>query len=179
MPRFWTRKPELLLLPNIPEPLHGINPRTVLGNSWWRMTRTEAYRSTNFRCEACGIHRDAQAGRKILEAHEVYHTDYEKGLLTYLRAAPLCVNCHNYIHDGRLTWLVETGQITAQRFAAVIRHGDRVLREVGLKREPLQVRNLRISLLLQEGKVAQWEDWKLVVNSVEFPARKRDEVNRT
>lgn len=169
MPNLWKRKPELLLLPNIPQPLHGVNPRTVLGTTWWNKERRRAYASTNYHCEACGIHKNDSPGtRKILDGHEVYDTRYETGELIYIRTTPLCVWCHKYIHDGRLQWLLETGQISHSHFRAVISHGTRVLAEAGLKRPSVAQRNLDILTRLAQGKIASWEKWRLIINGVEY-----------
>jgi hypothetical protein len=169
MPQKWKRNPELLTLPNIPKPLHGLNPRTVLGQSWWNKERAAAYKSTNYHCEACGVHKLEQPGRKILEGHEVYLTDYQEGTCTYIRTAPLCPPCHQYIHDGRLLWLLQSGQITHQRYSSVIKRGDKILAEAGLSKPDRRTRERYIVKLHEEGKLAKWADWRLVVNGIEFP----------
>lgn len=165
----WERRPEVLLLPNIPQPLHGINPRTVLGSKWWDVERRTAYASTNYHCEACGISKFDIQGRKILEGHEVYDTNYELGRLVYVRTTPLCPPCHKFIHDGRLTSLLETRQISTQHFASIMKHGHRVLSLAGLSRPSLQERDRMIEELARKGKLAIWKDWRLVVNNVEYP----------
>ncbi len=172
MPKFWTRKPELLLLPNLPEPLHGVNPRSVLGSSWWNKERKAAYASTNNTCQACGKHKSEMTGRKVVEGHEVYHTDYEQGQLIYLYTAPLCPTCHRYIHDGRLTAMVETGQISASAYAYTIRHGDSVLQEAGLYRPTRPERHRELLRLREQGKLALWSKWRLVVNNQEYPPQR-------
>ncbi len=130
--RSWHRRPEILLCPNIPKPMHGLAPRVIMGSSWWDKTRKEAYASTNRRCMACGVHKYKAKARKWLEGHELYQTDYRLGRLTYLETVPLCHFCHNYIHDGRLQMLLERGQIHHQKYAAIIQHGNRVLAEANL-----------------------------------------------
>lgn len=170
MPKFWERKPELLLLPNIPKPLYGVNPRTVLGSSWWNKERQAAYASTNYHCESCGVSKNQVSGRKILEGHEVYVTDYLRGKLEYVRTTPLCTWCHKYIHDGRLFWLLDTGQITHHHYSKVLRHGDTILEAAGLFRPRHHERDAEIERLIHAGKVAPPEDWRLVVYGVEYHA---------
>lgn len=155
----WKRRPELLLLPQIPKPMHGLAPRVVLGGQWWDKTRQEAYRSTNFHCAACGVHKSQAKGPKWLEGHEVYNTDYKKGRLIYLETVPLCNYCHNFIHVGRLQALLEHRKITTARFAAVIQHGERVLAEAGI------VHNKSY----EEQETTGWSEWRLVVFGKEYP----------
>lgn len=170
--KFWKRKPELLTMPNIPMPLHGVNPRTVLGGSWWKKEREEAIKSTNSHCEACGLHKTKVRGRKKwLEGHEVYHTDYLNGRLTYIRTTPLCPFCHQFIHDGRLRWLLDTRQITQERFVTIIQHGDAILKAAGLYRKPRYQREQELTRLYEQGLLAPWGEWRLVIWGDEYPPK--------
>jgi len=146
------RKPELLLCPNIPKPMHGLAPRVVLGQSWWDKTRKESYKSNYYHCLACGVHKLKARYRQWLEGHEVYETDYLLGRHYYVETVPLCHLCHNYVHSGRLEALREEGKITHAKYRAVIEHGDSVLHTAGLRaKQPY------------EGPTAEWGDWRLVV----------------
>lgn len=167
----WKRRPSILLCPNIPKPLHGVNPRSVLGDRWWDSTRKRAYKRTNYRCQACGVHKKNAKSRKWLEGHELYDTDYEAGRLTYIETVPLCHFCHNYIHDGRMHMLLQQGYMPQAKFVAIIQHGDRVLADAGLRRPTLAERELEIILRFSEGKCARWDQWRLVAFNKEYPPK--------
>lgn len=168
-------EPKLLLGPNVPSPLHGVAPRTILGPKWWNETRQAAYRSTNFHCLACGVHKCLAEYRKWLEGHEVYRINYRLGRATYIRTVPLCHLCHNYIHDGRLEALLQEGKINHGKYAAVLQHGDRVLAEAGLKRSNRLERDKKMLAAIQAGNVAPWEQWRLVLFDKQYPPLFRSE----
>lgn len=154
---FTGTRPEVLLLPQIPKPMHGLAPRVILGSKWWDETRYAAYKSTDYHCIACGIHKTEARGPKWLEGHEVYRTDYVHGRLVYLETVPLCHYCHNYIHNGRLQALLDKHSITQQRFTAIMQHGEKVLSRAGLQRpQPY------------EGPMAEWSKWRLVIGRLMY-----------
>ena len=159
----WRERPELLLSLNIPAPMYGLAPRVVLGQKWWDTTRKAAYRSTDYHCLACGIPKALATYHHWLEGHEVYEIDYEAGRMRYLETVPLCHFCHNYIHDSRLTMLLQSGKIHHAKYASVIRHGDRVLRRAGLERPSIEERDALIKKLVRNGRVAEWQSWRLVL----------------
>lgn len=154
-----TLRPELLIGPNSPKPLHGVVPREILGAAWWRKTRKAAFESTHYHCLACGTHKTAAKSRQWMEGHELYQIDYLMGRSVYVETVPLCHYCHNYIHDGRLQSLLDRGQIQHAKFAAIIRHGDEILRRHKLTRTRYK------------GPFADWEDWRLVIDGVEYPPK--------
>jgi hypothetical protein len=121
-------RPELLLHPNIPEPLHGINPRTVLGQKWWDVRRQIAYATYNYRCWACGVEKSQAKYHHWLEAHEVYDIDYEAGRVQLTDVAALCHSCHQYIHDGRMQKLLEQGQLPFEKYIDILAHGERLVK---------------------------------------------------
>lgn len=137
--------------------MHGLAPRNILGTSWWNKTRDLAYRSTAYHCIACGIIKHQAKSRQHLEGHEIYDINYETGLVKYVRTVPLCHYCHNYIHDGRLVFLLDRGDIHHAKFRAIIVHGDRVLEEAGLHRKPYFQRCLEAEKQL----TAPWSAWRL------------------
>lgn len=165
----WERWPAVLLSQNIPKPLYGVAPRTVLGTKWWYATRKATYASTQFHCIACGVHKCLAKSRKWLEAHEVYDIDYVKGHMTYIKSVPLCHFCHNFIHDGRLLSLLQQGKLHHAKYAAVMQHGDSVLAEAGLERLTHTQRDQAVRDAILDGKMAEWGDWRLVVVGKEYP----------
>lgn len=148
----WSREPAILLRPSIPKPMHGTAPRVVLGQAWWDKERKAAYASTAYHCLACGVHQSQAEYRKWLEGHELYAIDYRRGLMRYERTAPLCHLCHAYCHPGRLQALLAAGKITHAKFSAVVRHGDRVVKQAGLSRSAPY-----------DGPVAAWGKWRLAI----------------
>lgn len=147
----WARRPEVLLSKQIPKPMHQVNPRTVMGSAWWDETRRAAYASTNHRCVACGDYHPSR-----LEGHELYEIDYVAGRMVYLETVPLCHLCHCYVHPGRLQSLLDKGEVSQEKFTHVMLHGDRVLKEAGLRR-----------LESYPGPFAEWKTWRLVLNGKE------------
>lgn len=162
-------RPELLLHNNIPQPLHGVAPRVVLGQAWWDRERLACYKKAEFFCEACGTHKLHAKYHKWLEAHEQYEIDYQKGMAKYVGAVALCHFCHNYIHSGRLQALLEKGEIHHRKFVAIHQHGDEVLAAAGLKRDSYEVREAMIQDLIRNGRMAEWSKWRLRVGRRLFP----------
>jgi hypothetical protein len=164
-------RPELLLLPNIPQPLHNVNPRTVLGSKWWDETRQAAYKSTEYHCLACGVSKYLAQSKQWLEAHEVYAIDYQKGQIRLIEVAPLCHFCHAFIHDGRLQAMLDKGLLSHAKFAAIVQHGERVLAAAGLKKPSRVEREQAFYGLELEGRVAPWEKWRLCIGRKRFPPK--------
>lgn len=119
-------KPKILTQPNIPVPLHGINPRTIKGATWWRRKRNEAYESTEYHCCACGKESSK------LEAHEMWDFNFETGECIITEIVPLCHTCHNFIHSGRLS-IVIGKEKTIFQVKAILEHGFKILSKNNLK----------------------------------------------
>jgi len=154
-PRFIN--PELLLHPNIPKPMHGTNPRTILGDDWWNDVRQQAYAENNYCCWACGVHKSQAKYHQWLEAHERYRINYEHGIVSLVEITALCHSCHNFIHDGRMTSLVNKGEMSYDKMKEIHNHGYAVLAKAG-------IRNLRLDATL----IAPWHKWHLVLNGKKY-----------
>lgn len=181
-------RPEILTHPNVPKPLHGVNPRTVLGQKWWDEKRREAYAKMEQRCWACGVHRTS-ARLHRLEAHEAYDIDYLAGRIFLREIVALCPDCHAFIHSGRMWALLEKGEVTRERFEAVQWHGRKLLREAGLspwwgteavwiayqtgipKAEALAMARDHGLVPDHQRESVLWEDWRLVVDGQEYPPK--------
>lgn len=152
-------RPEILLHPNVPKPLHLTNPRNLMGQKWWDEQRKIAYASTNNHCAACGVPSYQAKYHKWLEAHELYEFDYPNGKMTFVEIVPLCHSCHNFIHSGRLKILAVTGQITQAKYRDILKHGNDIISANHLKRPS------------PPKKVAVWGKWRLVFDGKEYKGK--------
>jgi len=148
-PKF--KRPDLLLHPNLPKPLHGVNPRSILGGEWWDKERKKAYATNDHHCWACGVHRYDADYHQWLEAHEAYDINWNTGVVKLLEIVALCHSCHNYIHSGRLAMLLGQGQITIEKYNHIIERGNDIVRDLPPKAEP-------------EGIMAHWKEWHLEID---------------
>lgn len=152
-------RPEILLCPNIPKPLHGLAPRIVLGKEWWDNERREAYKKTNNYCAACEIHASDAKYYKRLEAHESYNYDYKKGTLEYIESVALCHSCHNFIHSGRMRHMVNKGEISLDKELDILTHGERILNKNKLIKKEYT------------GKCAEWNKWRMIINGIKYKGK--------
>lgn len=149
-------RPEILLHPNIPKPLHGVNPRSIKGKEWWDIERQKAYASTDYHCLACGVYKSEADYHQWLEAHELYDYDYKKGRLTFIELVPLCHCCHNYIHSGRMQALVDKGEMEFDKMVFIRKRGDKIVKDNKLKRPKPPT------------KCAEWSKWRLIFDGKEY-----------
>lgn len=149
-------RPELLTHQQIPKPLHGVNPRTIFGDTWWNKERKIAYAKNDYHCHACGVHKSQAKFHEWLEAHEAYDYDYPNGKLHFREIVALCHSCHNYIHAGRLIALLQTGKISRMKYDIIVIHGSKILEKHNLKKREYT------------GKLPAWNDWRLVIDNKEY-----------
>lgn len=169
-------KPEILTHPHIPKPLHGLNPRTILGQEWWDQVRQEAYARYDYTCVACGVHKRNAKGPKWLEAHEYWKIDYTTGKCEVVSIEPLCHYCHNFIHSGRLSIIVGK-QKSLDEVVAILEHGFRILSNNNLKCFPFTKRLAKYlgantfgvkKYKLKVNPELKWKDYVLILNGKEY-----------
>lgn len=97
----------LLAMPNVPRPLHGMAPRTILGSEKWNEMRLNAYLRAGYRCEICGkvFQKNESCRLPDHSVHELFSYDYENGIGKFIRCVSLCQDCHDFIHSGRMLTL--------------------------------------------------------------------------
>jgi hypothetical protein len=169
-------RPDILCHPNIPKPLHGRNPRTIMGKKWWDDTRFQAQREWGFRCAACGVHKTKAKIHKWLEGHEFFDMDFKTGRCEVKEIVPLCHYCHNFIHSGR-PWKINTK--TAEEKRDIIRHGFNVLQKADIFEcseatwEVARLLNVSERMVfnpITEGfdESLRWEDFHLILEGTRF-----------
>lgn len=163
-------RPELLSMPNIPKPLHGLNPRTIMGRASWDVKRREVYASTGHHCAACGVHKSEAKKFQRMEAHEVHEIDYGKGMAEVLEIVPLCHFCHAFIHSGLTRMRARKKEIKASEVLAIMSHGCEVLRSGKCKMfagtaelcDLVKADRSGIPIANQPRSMADWSKWFLV-----------------
>lgn len=154
-------RPELLIHPNIPKPMHLTTPRSILGKVWWQGQKKEAERKYNYHCAACGVHKTEAIIHQWLECHECYSINYKKHTMEFIGVVPLCHACHSFIHDGRLYRLYENKEINKRLFNRIMKHGERILKRNGLVRP----------IYTEDGSF--WSEWRLLLYGKKYPGQFR------
>lgn len=189
----------LIAMPNIPKPLHGVAPRTVLGASTWNYMRKAAYFSADNTCEICG---DKPENLRHRHGHEVYDIDYENGVAKFVRVFCICALDHlACIHTGRAITLFKQGnplypkefllEGAEKAFKTISEYNkdnpDADLRayvtfleylKVDELREPMEelIKKYDVKFYMEDPKkLAKWGDWKLIVGVNEYPTPYKDE----
>ena len=175
-------KPELLCQPNIPKPLHGLNPRTIKGEEWWDKKRQEVYASTDYHCIACGVRKEEAERYPWLEAHEFWDIDYNSGKCEILSIEPLCHYCHNFIHSGRLGMILNREK-TIEEVIEILEHGFSILKKNNLKSFPF-TKKLAESLgadtfavdsyIVEENSSLKWQDYYLMFEGKKYKSKFKD-----
>ena len=167
-------QPSILQCPNVPKPMHGLAPREIMGRQWWDLKRKQVYASTNCHCKACGA-----AGR--MEAHEFWKINYNIGECIITEIVPLCYECHNFIHSGRLLKVAGT-QIPVQKCVEILERGFKILAENDLDcfeaalmaAKELGAKTYKVKPYPLPDKELRWKDWYLVWNGKIYRSRFND-----
>ena len=178
-------KPIVLSHPHIPQPLHGLNPRSIMGQQQWDIIRQKVYASTNYHCIACGIHKTKARNHHWLEAHEFYNINHQTGVCIIEDIIPLCHFCHNFIHSGRLTMIMGKDK-SVNEIKAILEHGFKILADNNLQCFPytllfgqgLEVNTYGVTAYtIKENTELQWTDYKLIYNDKTYdsPFKSREE----
>lgn len=109
----WTAPKEdgapIITMPNVPAPLHGLAPRTILGNATWTHMRKKCYFDADYKSQISGIDLDGSNSDLKCNAHELYSYDYTKGTAYFERAVCISPVEHNFIHSGRMLTMYKKG----------------------------------------------------------------------
>ena len=185
----------LIAMPNLPKPLHGMAPRTLLGKPAWDEMRKSCYEAAGMKCEVCG----AEVGKDIkkiqLHAHEVYNIDYKKGTSTFVRCVALCARCHlGGIHTGRaITLFKHNNPLYPKEFLlSGAENAFKLVYEYNQEHHGADVRlystfldylknddlrpemerlidNYRVKFYEEDKKsLADWGKWKLIIGNKEY-----------
>jgi len=174
--------PKYLTHPNIPKPLHGINPRTVMGQAWWDIKRKEAYTKNLLCCWACGEHKLYARYHQWLEGHEGYNINYKTGKVKLEEIIALCHSCHNFIHSGRMYMLYQKKEMPHEKVKQILIHGMNILDEAKL--EPFFGTVALWNLIMNDNRdssdpdedlpMAKWSKWHMVIEGKKYYSKFKD-----
>ena len=183
----------LIAMPNIPKPLHTVNPRNLLGATTWDYMRKACYHMAHDTCEICGEKPDNPRRR---HGHEVYDIDYEAGTATFKRVFCICSLDHlACIHTGRAITLYKQGNPLypkefllegAEKAFKTIDEYNKDYPNADLRayatyleylkcdelKEPMEelIKKYDVKFYMEDpAKMAEWGDWKLLISNKEYP----------
>lgn len=168
--------PEILEQPLIPLPLHGVNPRSLMGRADWDILRQKIYAKHRYCCAACGVYSGKAILKTGLEAHERFRIDYRKKRMTLIGMEPLCHACHYFVHSGLLELRLAKRQIDLEKVLAILGNGVEVLTASGGKM-PAGADALCRKLGQKHGLPVHrnpprttWSGWKMEWNGQTYPS---------
>lgn len=196
----WTAPKEdgapILTMPNVPSPLHGCAPRTLLGKTTWDHMRKYCYYNANYKSQVSGEDLDGSSNDKRCNAHELYSYDYVHGKAYFERAVCISPIEHNFIHSGRMLTMYKKGNplMSKEYLLRVVENGFREIYEWN-KAHP-KSKQLRayatladyastpgiadeVSELIEKYDIkfyvedydysAKWSEWSLTIGKKEYP----------
>lgn len=189
----------LITMPNVPRPLHRLNPRNIMGQSTWNHVRKRCYYNAHYKCEICGV--DFAEIRPRYAAHELYSYDYMAGTGKFERCIAICAQCHNAIHSGRLITMYKNGnQLYPKQYVLnVVEHCFKLVSQYNSEHsdkkplklyatflEYLKVLELHddmvklidkydIQFYMGPKHMAKWQDWRLIIGNKEYKTPYKDE----
>lgn len=201
----WTAPKEdgapIIAMPNVPAPLHGVAPRTVLGDSTWTHMRKRCYYDAGYKSQISGEWLDGSSSDARCHAHELYSYDYTKGTAFFERAVCISPLEHNFIHSGRMLTMYKKGNplMPKKYLLKIVENGFRIINEWN-KANP-DKRQLRAYATLADyaktpgiakevrelidkydikfykedvDYTARWSNWKLKIGDKEYPTPYKD-----
>lgn len=165
-------RPAILLEPQIMKPLHGLNPRSILGKKWWDIERQKAYAKNNYCCWACGTYKTHVIDvEPWLDGHELYDINFEKCKYELKEIVALCRKCHSYIHFGRTTILYNEGTITEELYKIIYNYGNNVLSKAGLDTTDAWWYDPDIAQHFLPEQDGTWNKWHLIINDKRYESK--------
>jgi hypothetical protein len=99
-----------------PAPLHGVNPRLMMGDYDWDKVRKDTYAKSNNKCAICGDTGLNQGFPHAVEAHEIWDYDFKTCTQIFMGLVALCPICHKVIHWAQNEMALNSGTITREEF---------------------------------------------------------------
>jgi hypothetical protein len=174
--------PHILEQPLIPTPLHGLNPRSIMGRAKWDVMRRQVYAKYGHTCAACGVSAREAKLKKYLEAHESFEINWAKKQMTLISMEPLCHACHAFVHSGLLEVKLQAGKVSKETAAVILGHGAGVLAQSGGKMPPASdylCRKLGLEHGLPVGAAPRrttWSGWTMVWDGTIYPSPYKTEA---
>lgn len=128
----------ILAQPLLPYSLHGVNPRSIMGQTNWNKTKKAKRLEANHHCQICDKYVPHVAGN-WLECHEVYEIDEEKLEFRLKDIVAICNMCHRFIHFGYTTILYQEGKITQEVYEEIYDHGQKLLQSQNLVKKEINL----------------------------------------
>ena len=201
----WTAPKEdgapIIAMPNVPTPLHGCAPRTLLGQSTWEHLRKRCYFDANYKSQISGEDLDGSIPSKRCNAHELYSYDYTKGTAYFERAVCISPLEHNFIHSGRMLTMYKKGNplMPKSYLLKAVENGFSIIskwNKAHPKERPLRayatlIDYAKIPELSKEivdliekydikfykedtAYLPKWSDWSLKIGNKEYPTPYKD-----
>jgi len=168
--------PHILEQPLIPPPLHGLNPRSIMGRPAWDRMRKTIYARHGYRCAACGVRSKDALLKPWLEAHERFEIDWKTRTMTLVGMEPLCHACHAFVHSGLLELRLHHRKISKTDVARILGNGVGVLAETGGTMPRAAAGLCRKLGLKHDLRVAGhpprtgWSGWTMTWDGTEYPS---------
>lgn len=120
---------KILTQPIVPQSLHYITPRSIMGFTCWEDLKKKYRIIANHHCMICNRY-VSHTPDDWLELHERYEYDYENRIQKLVGYVSICHECHMYIHQGLLQIQLTNGDISYEQYEKILNKGDSLLNKL-------------------------------------------------